>query len=187
MKRRALFLDRDGIINEDGSYIGQIDRFVFNSGIFDFLRSAQDCGYLIVVVTNQSGIARGYYTRQDHELVTQHMMDSFSREGINVNLQLACFEHPEGTLAAYRRDSYWRKPKPGMILEAALSLNIDLSKSVMIGDQSRDVEASYAAGVGLSLLMGRSSACPDVAKSVTTFDEALNAILLFRRQSANVL
>lgn len=154
MKRKALFLDRDGVINEDASYIGQIDRFVFKPGLFDFLHLVQDHGYLLVIVTNQSGVARGYYTVQDHQAVTRWMLKKLAGQGISIAGEFACFEHPEASVPAFKRESFWRKPNPGMIMEAAVKLSIDVAASTMIGDQDRDMQAAQAARVGRCLLLG---------------------------------
>ncbi|MDD3181948.1 MAG: HAD family hydrolase [Alphaproteobacteria bacterium] len=176
MKRKGLFLDRDGVINEDVGYIGQIDRFVFKPGIFDFLRKAQDHGYVLVIVTNQSGVARCFYTREDHLAVTRWMMKKFAEQGIVISGEYACFEHPDAKDPAYCRQSYWRKPNPGMILEAAVKLSIDLASSAMVGDTDRDLQAAQAAHVGQSLLLGDGpSRVPDVV-CVPDFEKAALAL-----------
>lgn len=153
MKRRGLLLDRDGVINEDHGYISTFDRFEFKPDLFPFLRKAQDSGFRLVVVTNQSGVARGYYTMQDYAVLTECMQKALMKEGIALDLVLASFTHPEGIEPSLRRDSYWRKPNPGMIYEAALRLNLDLSRSVMIGDKVSDMKAALEAGVGRCLLI----------------------------------
>lgn len=180
MKRKGLFLDRDGVINEDTGYIGQIDRFVFKPGLFDFLRKAQDCGYLLVIVTNQSGVARGYYTLQEHEAVTRWMLKRLAEQEIPITEALSCVEHPDAMDPAFKRESFWRKPKPGMIWEAALKHDIDLARSVMIGDQDRDMEAAQAAGVGMCLLFGKDRTDrPDVT-CVADFEQAAKVLGLDR-------
>lgn len=148
---KALFLDRDGVVNVDTGYIGSVDRFVWREGIFDFLRAAQDRGYRLVVVTNQSGVARGYYTVADYENVTRFMREGLAREGICLAGVYACFHHKDAVVPAYRGDSFWRKPNAGMILQAALDLRIDIARSVMIGDSESDMIAATAAGVGSRL------------------------------------
>ncbi|MDD5586267.1 MAG: HAD family hydrolase [Alphaproteobacteria bacterium] len=150
---RGLFLDRDGVVNVDRGYVGAREKFAFMPGLFPFLRAAHDKGYRLVIVTNQSGVARGLYTAADHEDLTAWMLESLRREGIGIDLALACFEHPEGTVDPFRRQCFWRKPNPGMILEAAGRLRLDLARSAMIGDQPRDMQAAQAAGVGKCLLL----------------------------------
>lgn len=158
MGQKALFLDRDGIINVDHGYVGSADRFQFQDGIFALLRYAQGNGYRLVVITNQAGVARGYYTADDFAALTCHMLAEFVREGIMIDLVMCCFEHPEGKVAPYTRQSYWRKPNPGMILDAAQRLNLDLEQSVFLGDQPTDMQAARAAGVGSRLLLNPSDA-----------------------------
>jgi D-glycero-D-manno-heptose 1,7-bisphosphate phosphatase len=177
MKRKAIFLDRDGVINEDNAYIGHVDRFIFKAGIFDFLKTVSDHGYVLIVITNQSGVARGLYTESDFEAVTSYMLKGFEQQGIRIDLHLACFEHPQGAVPAYTRESFWRKPRSGMILEAAIKMDIDLSCSVLLGDQERDIESGRAAGVGLCLLLGEDKNVKTQGYVVTNFDEALSRIL----------
>ena len=173
MKKRALFLDRDGVINEDHGYIGTVDRFEFKKGIFDFLRAAQDLGYRLVIVTNQSGVARGMYTEKDHETVTVFMLDGLRKEGIAIDAVETCYEHTKGDVAHYNRESFWRKPNAGMILSAALRLDIDLSRSVMIGDKDSDMLAAQNAGIPTRLFFSQKESGPDGVQNVRTFDEAL--------------
>ncbi len=137
MQNKALFLDRDGTINIDYGYVGTIDRFEFIDGIFDFCHTAQTLGYKIIVITNQSGISRGYYTVQDYEIVTKYMCNEFKKRGIQITDVLYC---PD-------LSSPNRKPAPGMFITARNKHNIDMSKSVSVGDKERDLAAARAAGV----------------------------------------
>jgi len=178
MKRRALFLDRDGVINEDTGYIGSVDRFVFKNGLFDLMRYAQDRGYLLVVVTNQSGVARGMYTAQDHEAVMAWMVEALKREGISLDLHLTCYDLKDAPVEAYRRDSFWRKPNAGMIMEAIQRLNIDPACSVMLGDKVSDMQAAQSAGVETCLLLSEEKGDPtqEGFARATGFDEVLTAL-----------
>lgn len=137
MKNKALFLDRDGTINIDYGYVGSIDKFQFIDGIFEFCQVAQTLGYKIIVITNQSGIARGYYTVEDYKKVTKYMCEEFLKRGIKITDVFYC---PELTGPN-------RKPAPGMFLAARDKHNIDMSNSVSVGDKQRDLEAASAAGV----------------------------------------
>src|SRR5271157_5466371 len=137
-KKKALFLDRDGIINEDSDYPHKPEQIVFNPFIFQFCRAALAKGYIIVVVTNQAGIAKGKFTEADVQALHQWMGERFAEKGIRVAGFYYCPFHKDGTVASYRQDSDFRKPGPGMFLEAARDLNIDLSTSVMIGDKQSD-------------------------------------------------
>lgn len=172
MKRKALLLDRDGVINVDHGFVGQLDRFSFIPEIFDLLRRAQDCGYRLAVVTNQSGVARGLYTLDDFETVNRAMLEGFAARGVHLDLVLACFYHPEGLEPSLRRTSFWRKPDPGMILEAALKLDLDLGRSLMIGDKTADMLTAQAAGVGTCLLYHPSEILPGGARRISNLKEA---------------
>lgn len=140
--RKALFLDRDGTINVDYGYVGGIERFKFIDGVFEFLRKAGEKGYDVFVVTNQSGIARGYYTMSDYEALTAWMVEEFARRGVDVKDVFCC---PE-------LDGPDRKPEPGLFLKARDKWGIDMAASISLGDKERDVEAGRRAGVGKNLL-----------------------------------
>ncbi|MCC7645226.1 MULTISPECIES: HAD family hydrolase [unclassified Janthinobacterium] len=146
-KRRALFLDRDGVINHDSGYTHRIEDFHFIDGIFDLCRAAQQAGYLIIVVTNQAGIGRGYYTEEDFQVLTTWMVGRFAEEGVTITDVLYCPSHPEHGVGEYKRDSFNRKPQPGMILTAAVSHGLDVESSIMIGDSETDMQAALSAGV----------------------------------------
>lgn len=153
MTFRSLLLDRDGVVNIDHGYVGRIDRFVFVDGIFRLTRHAVDRGFRIAVVTNQSGIARGYFTEAEFQELTAWMQDRFLEQGIALAGVFHCPYHRDALLPRYARNSFWRKPNPGMILEAARRLDLDLSRSVFLGDQPTDMAAAQAAGVGQRALL----------------------------------
>lgn len=140
--KRALFLDRDGVINIDKGYVHKIEDFEFVEGIFDLCTYFQGQGYLLIVVTNQSGIGRGYYTEADFRLLTDWMMAQFKNRGILISKVYHCPDHPAITGPSSRR-----KPNPGMLLEAAEEFDLDLSASILIGDKPSDVEAAERAGI----------------------------------------
>lgn len=154
VKPRALFLDRDGVINVDCGYLYRPDQVVFVEGIFDLCRHAHGLGYQIVVVTNQSGIGRGYFSEADFQTLTNWMEGVFAEQGCPITRVYFCPYHPTAGLGPYRRDSSWRKPAPGMVLAAAQELNLDLMNSVLVGDRPRDIAAAHTAGVGCTLLYG---------------------------------
>ena len=143
--RPALFLDRDGIINVDRGYVGKREDFEFYPGIFELCRIAKQLGYLIFVVTNQSGIERGYYTEQDFLNLNDWMCAVFKEHGAEIDKVYYC----------PFLDSADRKPMPGMILRAAQEFDVDLSISVLVGDKETDVQAGISAGVGVNLLICR--------------------------------
>jgi D-glycero-D-manno-heptose 1,7-bisphosphate phosphatase len=145
---KALFLDRDGVINIDHGYVGRIEDFQFVEGVLPMIRLAQEAGYLPIVVTNQSGIGRGYYTREDFEAVTRYMIEKMREAGIEISREQVffCPHAPEEGCAC-------RKPRPGMLLEAKERFGLDMEASWMIGDKASDIEAARAAGVGRRILI----------------------------------
>jgi D-glycero-D-manno-heptose 1,7-bisphosphate phosphatase len=156
-RRRALFLDRDGVINIDHGYVSRWDNFEFVDGIFELCTRAKCLGYLILVVTNQAGIGRGLYSEQDFLELTKWMCGVFSDRGASIDKVYFCPYHAEHGIGIYKVDSPFRKPAPGMILEAANEFDIDLSQSVLVGDKDSDIQAGIAAGVGCNLLYRPSS------------------------------
>jgi len=139
---RALFLDRDGVINIEKNYLHKIEDFEFVEGIFELCRYYVQQGYLIFVVTNQSGIARGYYDEEDFEKLTVWMKEQFKREGVQITHVYHCPHHPE-----ISGPCRCRKPHPGMLVEADQRYHIDMSQSLLVGDAERDIEAAINAGV----------------------------------------
>jgi len=139
---KALFLDRDGVINIDYGYVYQIERFDFIDGIFDFVKFFQDRNYLIFIITNQSGIARGYYTENDFQIISQYLIDKFSEQNITINKIYHCPCHPD-----FSNECLCRKPLPKMILDAQKEFNVDLEKSLLVGDKISDIQAGQNAGI----------------------------------------
>ena len=139
---KAAFLDRDGVINEDFGYVGKIEDFEFKEGIFELLELLQKLGFTLFVVTNQSGIARGYYNENDFYKLMEWMKDELQKKGIEIKDVQFCPHHPDIT-----GECECRKPKPGMILDLAKKYDVDLKNSIMIGDSKRDIEAAKRAGI----------------------------------------
>ncbi|MEA1916376.1 MAG: D-glycero-beta-D-manno-heptose 1,7-bisphosphate 7-phosphatase [Campylobacterota bacterium] len=145
---KALFLDRDGVINVEVNYLHKKEDFVFIDGIFEVCKKYQELGYKIFVVTNQSGIARGYYSEDEFNSLSKWMVEQFSTKGITVTKVYHCPHHPDfGTTCKCR------KPEPKMLLDAKKDYNIDLKNSVLIGDKSIDIEAAYNAGLRTAYLL----------------------------------
>ena len=149
--RAALLLDRDGVINVDHGYVWRVEDVEFVDGIFELVAAARQCGYCVVVVTNQAGIGRGFYSEAEFHSLMDWIRAEFERRGGVIDAVYFCPFHPEHGVGAYRRDSDCRKPAPGMFLRAARDLAIDLARSVMVGDKPSDAEAARAAGVGTCL------------------------------------
>jgi D-glycero-D-manno-heptose 1,7-bisphosphate phosphatase len=163
MPRPALFLDRDGVINVDHGYVYRFDQFEFIPGIFDLVRfAANGLGWPVVVVSNQSGIGRGYFDERAYDDLTRWMCDRFDAENAPIARVYHCPYHPEHGIGRYRVDHPWRKPKPGMILQAASDLDLDLAGSAIIGDAMSDIAAGAAAGIGLRIRIGTRDERPDV-------------------------
>lgn len=148
---KALFLDRDGVINIEKDYLYKIEDFEFIDGIIDLCKHFINLNYMIVVVTNQSGIAREYYTQHEFEVLTQWMINEFMKSGVEISRVYNCPHHPD-----ISGQCDCRKPKPGMLLDAQKDFNIDLSASIMIGDKERDIEAGLNAGLKESYLFDES-------------------------------
>ena len=157
VNKRALFLDRDGVINIDNGYVYKASEFQFLDGIFDLCRLACSKDYLILVVTNQAGIGRGYYTVEDFDLLTRWMCEKFDDEGILISKVYFSPYHPVHGLGSYKKADYSRKPNPGMIYQARDEFNLDLGTSVLIGDKITDIQAGISAGVGKNILIAPSN------------------------------
>lgn len=149
--KRALFLDRDGVINKDFGHVHQLRDFEFMDGIFALCHSFQAAGYLIVVVTNQAGIARDMYSEHDFQQLSEWMLRRFAVNGVFISAVYFCPHHPG--FGAARIQCGCRKPEPGMILRARTDLDLDLGNSILIGDHESDVRAAHAAGVKTTVLL----------------------------------
>jgi D-glycero-D-manno-heptose 1,7-bisphosphate phosphatase len=159
--RRALFLDRDGVINVDRGYVHRREAFEFQEGIFDLCRAAQSRRYLLVVATNQAGIARGYYNEADFLELTRWMIGEFAAKEISIARVYYCPYHPVHGIGTYKVDSPSRKPRPGMLLRAHADLGLDLASSVLIGDKATDIQAAEAAGIGTRILLKSGAVADD--------------------------
>lgn len=151
--RRAAFLDRDGVINIDSAYLSRWEDFQFVPGAVEAMRRMQQAGYALVVVTNQSGIARGYYSEDAYQLLTRQMRAALEAEGVKLAGVYHCPHHPSGRVPELAIDCDCRKPAPGMILRAAQELQLDLPHSFLVGDKDSDLQAARAAGVGRAYLV----------------------------------
>lgn len=144
---RALFLDRDGVINVDHGYVFAWERFEFMPGVVSALKEIADLGMALVVVTNQSGLARGLFDENQMRQLHQQMRQALTDQGISILDVYWCPHHPQGSVPALTMRCHCRKPEPGLFLRAASEYGIDLSQSMMVGDQVRDVEAARRAGI----------------------------------------
>jgi D-glycero-D-manno-heptose 1,7-bisphosphate phosphatase len=147
VNQRALFLDRDGVVNRDHGYVHRVQDVEWIDGIFDLCRAFQSAGYVIAVVTNQAGVARGLYTEAAVVELHRWMTAEFQARGVAIGGFYYCPHHPQGSEAHYAKVCDCRKPAPGMLLRAQRELGLDLAASVMIGDRESDIEAARAAGL----------------------------------------
>jgi len=182
-RRKAVFLDRDGTINVEVAYLKRVEDFQFIPGVPWALKRLKDAGFLLVVVTNQSGIGRGYYDEAALHAIHDHMHAELAAFGAAIDACYFCPHHPEHATGLYRTECNCRKPLPGMLQQAALDLDIDLAASFMIGDKLADVEAGLNAGcTPLLVLTGYGSAqaarLPEGVKAYQDLQQAVDAILV---------
>lgn len=176
MVNAALFLDRDGVINVDHGYVHRVADFDFIPGIFDLVRIARSLAYKVIVVTNQAGIGRGYYTETQFHVLTQWMLQRFEEQGAAIDAVYFCPFHPEHGVGYYRQESAFRKPNPGMLIQSAQDWALDLSRCVMVGDKMSDIEAAMAAGVRKRFLYRSTDVCCD-AIPVQNLEEVAQGLL----------
>ena len=150
----ALFLDRDGVINRDKGYVSRVEDFEWMPGAADCIRSFNVRGWFVFVVTNQSGIARNLYTKTDMQTLHDWMLVELAKDGARIDRIYYCPYHEDGERAEYRKDSFDRKPKPGMLLQAMADFPVKREASFLIGDKETDLQAARAAGVGAFLFKG---------------------------------
>lgn len=151
--RPAAFLDRDGVINVDHGYVHRWQDFQFMAGAVQAMKALHEAGYLLVVVTNQSGIARGMYTEADFQQLTGQMRQHLAEQGVPLAGVYHCPHHPAGTARPYAIECACRKPRPGLILQAIEQLSIDPEASLLVGDKLSDLEAARNAKLGRAFLI----------------------------------
>lgn len=152
-KAKAAFIDRDGVINEERNYVHRIEDFVLLPGVVEGLALLRDAGYKLVVVTNQAGIARGYYDQASMERLHDYLRARLAEGGVVLDGIYFCPHHPKGSIAALAIECNCRKPAPGLLLQAESDLDLDLASSVLIGDKRSDIQAGRRAGVHRTVLV----------------------------------
>jgi D-glycero-D-manno-heptose 1,7-bisphosphate phosphatase len=150
--RPALILDRDGVVNHDDGYVHRVAACRFIDGVFAMAAEFVARGFALVIATNQSGIGRGLYGEAEFAALMDWMKREFAAHGAPIDAVYHCPDHPTEGQGGFRRDSDWRKPKPGMLLQAAADLGLDLGRSFCVGDQMSDIEAGRAARIGTLVL-----------------------------------
>ncbi len=164
VKPKAAFIDRDGVINEERNYVHRIEDFVLLPGVAQGLALLRDAGFRLIVVTNQAGIARGYYDQSAMDRLHDHLRDQLALQGVALDAIYFCPHHPSGSVEGLAVECDCRKPSPGMLLQAAKDFDLDLSASVLIGDKLSDVQAGKRAGVGRAFIVESGHEVEDVAR-----------------------
>ncbi len=147
LTRPAVFLDRDGVINQDKGYTHKVEDLVINPGAVDAIRAINDSGQYVIVITNQAGIARGYYSHEAVHRFHRHLQKTLNATGAHIDSFYFCPHHIEGSITNYAVECECRKPRPGLLMEAFSEWPIDKNNSVMIGDKPSDMGAADAAGI----------------------------------------
>ncbi|MFQ5750826.1 MAG: D-glycero-alpha-D-manno-heptose-1,7-bisphosphate 7-phosphatase [bacterium] len=167
---KALLLDRDGVINREINYLHRIENFEFLDGIFESCKIFFNNGYLIIIITNQAGIGRGYYAEKDFLKVNEWMVNEFKKHQVEIRKTYYCPYHPTEGLGHYKRDSFDRKPNPGMIFKARDEFNLNLQACILVGDKESDIEAGINAGVGTNVLVTHNQEISSVSKADVIVD-----------------
>jgi D-glycero-D-manno-heptose 1,7-bisphosphate phosphatase len=185
--RKAVFLDRDGTINEEKNYLHRVEDFAFIPGVPQAIRRLNEAGYLVIVVTNQSGVARGYFELADVEALHAHVKGLLASEQAHIDGFFICPHHPEAGRGLWRRECDCRKGQPGMLLQAAGELHIDLGRSFMVGDKVADIEAGRRAGcTPLLVLTGYGTlAVQEIDPSIARFASLVEAVDYILRQEGS--
>jgi D-glycero-D-manno-heptose 1,7-bisphosphate phosphatase len=180
---KAVFLDRDGVINRDSGYPHRIEDIEFLDGVFPALKIIQRLGFLLIVITNQSGIARGLFSVQDFQTLMDWMKSEFAVNGIDITGIYYC-PHLEGApLKSYDVRCDCRKPQPGLLLSASADYSIDLAQSIMIGDRATDMEAAHRAGVPKRYLISPNSAIEPANRATRAFPNLMDCALHIHSQT----
>ena len=165
MSRKAAFIDRDGVLNEERAFVHRIEDFTFVPGAVAALQALQSAEYALVVITNQSGIARGLYSEEQYLALTAHMRENLQASGVRLDAVEYCPHLADAPLERYRVDCECRKPRPGMLRRAIAALDIDPATSFLVGDRISDIEAGRAAGIGRCFLVRTGYPLPDQASA----------------------
>ena len=179
----AVFLDRDGTINEDRNYLYRIEDFQYKDGVIEGLKRLSELGYLIFIITNQSGIARGYFTEEDYLRLNEWMIKDLRDKGVNIVKTFYCPHLPEGVVKKYSIHCKCRKPGTQLFWDAAREFNVAMDGSFAIGDRTRDltiVNESETRGILISdeqsVSMDNVITCRDFSAAVVKIEEYMNGV-----------
>ena len=172
--KRAVFLDRDGVINHDHGYVSRIEDFHFIDGVFGACRRLNSLGYELVIVTNQAGIGYGMYTEADFHMLNRWMLEQFRQQGVDILATYYCPHHPTKAKGQYLQKCNCRKPAPGMLLKAAQEHQLSLVDSYLVGDKLSDIEAARQAGLKQAFLIKTGQKLP--AETQVPVLENLNSL-----------
>lgn len=178
--KKCVFLDRDGNINIEKDYLYKIEEFEFIDGAKEAIKIFNNLGYLVVVVTNQSGIARGYYDENNVKALHEYLKKEVNKIGGNIDGFYFCPHHPQKGIGKYKLDCNCRKPQPGMFLDAKKDLNIDLLSSIMVGDKISDIEAGK--NLGMRSILVKTGHGLEEEKKLGDFCETYETLYEFAKQ-----
>ena len=176
-KIKVAFLDRDGVINKDIGYLSNYEQFEYIEGSIDAMKILEKEGYKIIIITNQSGIARGFFSIKDYETLTRKYLSFLKNVGINVLDVFYCPHHPHGIRSPYNIYCDCRKPKPGMILKAIKKYNICLNSSFLVGDKYSDFKAAEFAGIKKTYLVKSKYLDKNKIRETFVFENLLSSVL----------
>jgi D-glycero-D-manno-heptose 1,7-bisphosphate phosphatase len=178
-RRRAVFLDRDGTINVERDYLHRIEDFAFIPGVPQAIRRLNEAGFLVLVVTNQSGVARGFFTKADVDALHRHLAVSLAEVGAFIDGYYVCPHHPTAGQGTLQKECSCRKGEPGLLLQGAVEHDIDLARSFMVGDKAADLMAGQRAGCTPLLVLtgyGRETAANPEFPNVPRFPSLAEAV-----------
>ena len=172
--QRAVFLDRDGTINVEKNYLHKVEDFEFIPGAQEAIKKLKEAGFVVIVVSNQSGVARGYFGEDSVNQLHQHIQTELAVYGTSIDAFYFCSHHPVKGLGAYKVDCNCRKGKPGMLMQAALEHNLDLQHSFMVGDKLADIVAGERAGCKSILVLTGYGATTALKPEAATVEKCLD-------------
>ena len=169
-KIKAVFLDRDGVLNKEIGYLYKIDDFEYTKNCADALKIFRTLGYEIIIITNQSGIARGYYAEEDYQKLTKWYLDDLKNKGVEILDVFHCPHHPEGSVNSLTFHCRCRKPSPGMFSKAVSKHHVDIKSSFLVGDKLSDIEAGRKIGIENLFLVETGHSIPKESRSIPVYE-----------------